>query len=381
MKYIAFYVSGHGFGHATRALQLCVRLLSSSHVSKIWIISAAPEFIFKSVLSNRCIYRNRLIDSGVIQTDAVTVDPDKSFEDLRYVMENKDTYISEEMDFLKKNDVSLVLTDASYIPIRAAKLLGTKRAVVSNFTWDHIYSAMLPYVQTTNQPLMKNYIRSITSDYSDANILFRLQGAAPIPFEKSVPIADIPIFGRKSVTPRSTLLSQNSIEPDTRILLVSFGGQEVNWGKLDTHIALPAGWVGVVCGLDESSSEKLPHTWKGLPKHAYIPDWVNAADAVLGKLGYGTCSEVIIHKKPMIYVPRMLSGEAELYGEEAGLYELMIDQGYGLVEMKKSEFSLGAWKASVSQAMEQLEVMRHRPLNENGDIIFVQSLENWYNES
>ena len=49
-KVICYYVSGHGFGHATRVNQVVHHLLLSKEVF-VHVISAAPSFIFQDLLT------------------------------------------------------------------------------------------------------------------------------------------------------------------------------------------------------------------------------------------------------------------------------------------------------------------------------------------
>ncbi|KAG0283241.1 hypothetical protein BGZ97_008619, partial [Linnemannia gamsii] len=101
-----YYVSGHGFGHATRVNQIITELLKSTTSSSssstsntaaslapptaiatkntegsystdntltstsrhtIYIVSDAPEFIFQDVTALGAKYRNAKVDAGVVQ--------------------------------------------------------------------------------------------------------------------------------------------------------------------------------------------------------------------------------------------------------------------------------------------------------------------------
>lgn len=66
---------------------------------------------------------------------------------------------------------------------------------------------------------------------------------------------------------------------------------------------LPEGWIAVVCGigscLDENSD--LPERFFVAPSDVYMPDITAMSDVLLGKLGYGTVSECLNTKTPLIY--------------------------------------------------------------------------------
>jgi L-arabinokinase len=68
-----------------------------------------------------------------------------------------------------------------------------------------------------------------------------------------------------------------------------------------------------------------------------MPDLVNAVDAVIGKLGYGTVSEILAHDVPMIYVQRTH------WNEQQYLLDLMHRHG-APIEMSMDDFNNGNWR-------------------------------------
>ncbi len=66
---------------------------------------------------------------------------------------------------------------------------------------------------------------------------------------------------------------------------------------------LPPGWIVIICGAgdDWGSKEHLPERMFIAPRNIYMPDLMVIGDVLLGKLGYGTCSEAIDSGTPFIY--------------------------------------------------------------------------------
>ncbi|KAF9579580.1 hypothetical protein BGW38_004106 [Lunasporangiospora selenospora] len=156
---------------------------------------------------------------------------------------------------------------------------------------------------------------------------------------------DVPMVVRMAVNTREDVMRMLGMDEHTiatkKMVLVSFGGQRLKqgWGN-----PLPEGWVGVICGLPVE--HELPEGFYRSPHGVYVPDLTRAADIVIGKLGYGTCSESIAHNKPLIYVSR------PQFIEEHGLTRMM--QSYGLpVEMTAEEFETGHWQRSILEADRQ----------------------------
>ncbi|KAF9103532.1 hypothetical protein BGX29_003231 [Mortierella sp. GBA35] len=153
---------------------------------------------------------------------------------------------------------------------------------------------------------------------------------------------DVPMVVRKAINTREDVLRALGVDEETirakKMVLVSFGGQRLKqgWGN-----PLPEGWIGVICGLPVS--HELPDGFYRSPHGVYVPDLTHAADIVIGKLGYGTCSECIAHDTALIYVSR------PQFIEEHGLIKMMIKHGLP-VEMTAEEFETGLWQRSILEA-------------------------------
>ncbi|KAF9541543.1 hypothetical protein EC957_002979 [Mortierella hygrophila] len=153
---------------------------------------------------------------------------------------------------------------------------------------------------------------------------------------------DVPMVVRKAINTRDDVLKALGVDEETirtkKMVLVSFGGQRLKqgWGN-----PLPDGWIGVICGLPVS--HELPAGFYRSPHGVYVPDLTHAADIVIGKLGYGTCSECIAHDTALIYVSR------PQFIEEHGLIRMMIKHGLP-VEMTAEEFETGLWQRSILEA-------------------------------
>lgn len=100
------------------------------------------------------------------------------------------------------------------------------------------------------------------------------------------------------------------------------------------------------------------------PSTTYIPDIINASDVVLGKCGYGICSEVVSSKTPLLYISR--TG----FAEEAGLIRMVDQLG---VEMPKDDYTSGNWLPWVMQAYDKrnLDTLQYES---NGSLFVASTL-------
>lgn len=92
---------------------------------------------------------------------------------------------------------------------------------------------------------------------------------------------------RKAARDRTKTLASLGLQylNDTKILLHCFGGHALN-APADTPL-LPEGWAYISQTID------IPPLFHKVSHDVHMPDLIEACDAVLGKLGWGTCSEVI----------------------------------------------------------------------------------------
>ncbi|KAI8884354.1 hypothetical protein K501DRAFT_332676 [Backusella circina FSU 941] len=403
-----FYVSGHGWGHATRANKIITELLKLKY--KVYIVSNAARFIFEQVIELGAIYRQAAIDGGVVQPLAYTVDRQKTIENLDNFISKRAAISSTEIEWLKSIQANCVLCDAPFLPCAAAKAISIPSVIVSNFTFDQVYLGLLSKENDALDQKLLELIDIVIADYRCANLLLRLPGAiripsfddspqlvpgenqvciingrSQIPFIESAPIQtpdsiverriiDVPLVYRKAIRTRQQVLNDLGIPGTHKILLLSFGGHLYDTSRWDVNAILPKDWICIVSGMTGDSIE-LPNGFYRASRDEYVPDLTNASDVVLGKLGYGTCSECVGHQKPFIYVPRTQ------FIEEYGLLKFMKDQG-SVVKLEQADFEDGRWKTAILKA-DSLSGTCDNPnkkISYDGGVVSAKIIDNYLNE-
>ncbi|TFK69693.1 hypothetical protein BDN72DRAFT_888220 [Pluteus cervinus] len=213
----AYYCSGHGYGHATRVSAFAAHLLSlnlqpnpsslSSHRPctlpkiEIHIASSAPPHVFSTSLALGAQYRHAFIDPVIVQPLAYSVDRDQSVAGLmEFLEENRAKEILDgEIRWLKDEiKADCVLSDAAFLGCLAAKLAGIPSILVTNFTFDSVYSYLstsllqdtpsIPRTTTTDSrdtpippPILSPLTSQLHTGYRHADLLILLPGAIPIP--------------------------------------------------------------------------------------------------------------------------------------------------------------------------------------------------------
>ncbi|OQU77002.1 hypothetical protein SORBI_3010G253200 [Sorghum bicolor] len=212
--------------------------------------------------------------------------------------------------------------------------MGVPSVCIGNFSWDFIYAE---YIMEAGYH-HRSIVWQIAEDYSHCDILLRLPGYGPMPAFRNV--IDVPLVVRGFRKSRSEVRKELGIEENAKVLIFNFGGQPAGW-KLKQEW-LPDGWICLVCGA--SDSQDVPPNFIKLAKDAYTPDVMAASDCMLGKIGYGTASEVLACKLPLVFVRR------DYFNEEPFLRNLL-EYYQNSIEMIRSDFLAGHWKPYLLRAL------------------------------
>ncbi|KAK2460945.1 hypothetical protein APHAL10511_007415 [Amanita phalloides] len=204
---IAYYCSGHGYGHATRVSAFACHLLKLADVERpviLYIISSAPRHIFVQSIACGARYRHAEIDPVIVQPLAYCVDRGKSVQILQNFLKKKDLLLAAERQWLLDIHANAVLSDAAFLGCQAAKLAGIRSILVTNFTFDSVYSYLsTPLLDSqpcledelfqktgtagnsidipVSHSILRPLVEQIHVGYRCADLLIRLPGHIPIP--------------------------------------------------------------------------------------------------------------------------------------------------------------------------------------------------------
>ncbi|XP_050259528.1 L-arabinokinase-like isoform X2 [Quercus robur] len=330
----AYYVSGHGFGHATRVVEVVRHLIRAGH--DVHMVTGAPDFVFTSeIQSPRLLFRKVVLDCGAVQADALTVDPIASLEKYSQMsVLPRASVLATEVQWLNSIKADLVISDVVPIACRAAADAGIRSVCITNFSWDFIYAE---YVMVAGSHY-QSVLQQIAEDYSHSEFVIRLPGYSPMPAFRGV--IDVPLVVRRLHKSREEVRKDLGVPDDVKLVIFNFGGQPAGWKMKEEY--LPAGWLCLVCGA--SDNQELPPNFIKLAKDVYTPDLIAASDCMLGKIGYGTVSEAMAYKLPFIFIRR------DYFNEEPYLRE-MLEYYQGGVEMARRDMLSGCWIPYLERAV------------------------------
>ena len=293
MTHIAAYITGHGFGHATRSAALLAALAARRPEVRITVISSAPEWLFRLNLPAPFGFRAQALDVGMIQRDAIRLDLDATLAACLRLLLEEPARIATEADFLRHERVDAVLADIPWAVFAAARQAGIPAVGVSNFSWDWIYAEYLPEC-----PEFGRVVASIREGYAEADLLLRLPFHGPC--DAFPVVRDIPMIARRARRPREAIRAALSLNGNRPVVLLSFGGFDIQGMDLAQVERLRD-----YCFL---TTQALPHPMRNVRvvslEGVTYEEVVAQADAVISKPGYGIVSDCLANRTPVLYTAR-----------------------------------------------------------------------------
>lgn len=289
---IVYYISGHGFGHAVRSIQIINELLGLGF--QVSIKSTAPAFLFKEGLSRPVEVVPERFDVGLWQVDNIRFDLQKTKEKVKELLGSTEMLIEKERTFLLDQGVSGIVCDIPFIPLAAAERIGLPAIGVGNFSWDWIYAF---YGKRDSE--WKALAERIREYYQAGGLLLRLPFHGDMSaFRK---IVDIPLVVRKSQKEKATIRQALGLPKDRKIGLIGYSQVELPQRAIKKIEPLSKEYLFLL---------RPPLNWKAsvfrrvVDEGVSFVDLVCAADFVIAKPGYGMVSDCLSHGTPIIFSDR-----------------------------------------------------------------------------
>jgi L-arabinokinase len=297
------YISGHGFGHASRTIEVLNVLAAREPRLRILVRSQVAPWLFRATAHPAVTVTPVACDTGAVQMGSLHVDVEETVRQAAAFMHGFPARVEAEAAALAAADATLVLADAPPLGIAAARAAGRPAVLLGNFTWDWIYAAY------TGGSSLADTIGQI---YATADLALRLPlhgGFATCPR-----IHDLPFIARRSRRDGAAVRQALGLPMDRPLALVSFGGYGVDQLDLAALARTPRygivmtgstplgdgtlqarGRVGSLIALDEPAMYARGYRYE---------DVVKAVDVVVTKPGYGIIAECAANDTALVYTAR-----------------------------------------------------------------------------
>ena len=317
---IVFYISGHGFGHASRSIEVINAILAQRPETRVGVRTSTPRWLFDLTIKGKVTYSTLECDTGVVQSDAVTLDEADSIRRAAAFHSDLVTRAASETRALRELGAGLIVGDIPPLAFAVGASAGIPSIGLGNFTWDWIY-ADYPRVR-----LAPSLLPTIRGAYAKASMALRLPMWGG--FESFSNVKDIPFVARHASRSREEVCKLLKIPSDKPIVLASFGGFGLAGIDADV-LAKSKKYTMVMTAMsplsrarrDAPAAEKKGSLVTINEEVMYnlgvrYEDLVGAAEAVVTKPGYGIVSECIANDSAILYTPRGHFPEYDVIVEE-----------------------------------------------------------------
>lgn len=298
---VVFYVSGHGFGHASREVEVINALAAARPDLHIVLRTTVSPSLLARTLRTPVTRLEGPCDVGVIQRDSVTHDDEATIREAVVFQATMADRVAAECARLGGLNVLAIVGDIPPMAFDVANRLQVPSIAISNFTWDWIY-------EWYSGPLLQapGLVGAIRRSYRTATYALELPLAGG--FEVFPHVTPIPFIARHAIHSRDETRRMIGVDPKRKTALLSFGGyglQRLDLSGLDCL----SDWTLVLTDRIVHPDTITPAQVKYLPESLFdtglrYEDLVAAADVVVTKPGYGIVSECVAHATPMLYTSR-----------------------------------------------------------------------------
>ncbi len=360
---IVFYVSGHGFGHASRAIEVINAVLARRPEARIGVRTSAPRWLFDLTVKGKITFSTLECDTGVVQIDALTLDEADTIRRAAAFHSDLVTRAASETRVLRELGAGLIVGDIPPLAFAVGAAAGIPSIGLGNFTWDWIY-ADYPRVR-----LAPSLLPAIRGAYAKASMALRLPMSAG--FETFSNVKDIPFVARHATRTREEVRKALRLPSDKPIVLMSFGGYGLP--GLDTDVLakskkytvittanLPVGRTRKETPLAERNGTFISVNEEAMYRAGVrYEDLVGAAEAVVTKPGFGIISECIANDAAVLYTSRGHFPEYEVLVEEMPKYLRAAFIG-------QEDLFAGKWESHLTKLLKQPRPKNYQKPEING---------------
>jgi L-arabinokinase len=308
---VLFFISGHGFGHASRQVEIINALARRAGPDlRVVIRSAVQPDLLARTLQAPYRLRPGAVDAGIVQSSSVAHDDEATVRAVVRFQEDYEARVAAEA--AAAAGVRLVVGDIPPLAFDVAARLGVPSVAIANFTWDWIYETH-PGLAAAAPDLLDR----IRAAYGRASLALELPFGAG--FDVFPEVRRIPLVCRRPTRSRADTRRRVGIPADRPTALLSFGGYglpSLNLSALDCL----ADWTIVTTDRSARPPSAVPagSSMVFIPESAFVPsgvryeDLVAAVDVVVTKPGYGIIAECIAAGTALLYTSRGAFREYDL---------------------------------------------------------------------
>jgi hypothetical protein len=332
---VAVVVSPHGFGHAARASAVMAALAARRPELEFHIVTTVPRWFFGQSVSSPFRLHRLTTDVGLVQRTPLDEDLTGTARRLDALLGDRSGALERLTRRIERLRCRLVIADISPLAIAAARRLGIPAVLIENFTWDWIYQGY-----TDIEPRLQAHAETLARLAATADLHIQTEPVCrPVGAAVTVP----PVARRPRLAP-GQVRRELGVPADGRVVLLTMGGIRWSYDRLELPARHGRAWFVVPGGAPTPSSAGrlvlLPFR-----SALFHPDLVQAADVVVGKLGYSTVAEVYHGSAAMAFVGRRRFRESAVLAD-------FVHRTRPSVEISEGDLRDGGWLRAVDRLLD-----------------------------
>jgi hypothetical protein len=310
---IVWYVSSHGFGHASRDIQVINEISRRRPGVRMAMRTLVPASFVEQSVTSQVELQPAETDTGVAQIDSLHIDESATARRAAVFHEDFNARAEAEAELLRQMRATVVVADIPPLACAAADRAGVPSVVLGNFTWDWIYAAY-PQFET----IAPGVVETIGASYARAAHALRLPLHGGFETMQTV-VRDIPFIARRSRRGRDEARRALGLSLTDTVVLASFGGHNLglDYGAIARSNPFRLLLTDYEYPRDADADSLVRVTRRNLADRGLkYEDLIAAADAVVGKPGYGIVSECIANGVAFLYALRGRFAEQDVFERE-----------------------------------------------------------------
>jgi hypothetical protein len=357
---IVFYISGHGFGHASRQIEVINAVHDVAPGVRIVVRTSAPRWLFDLTVRAPVTWLPAECDTGVVQIDSLRLDARETLRRADAFSAGLGQLATSEARLLAELGATLVVGDIPPLAFLAAHLAGLPAIAVGNFTWDWIYEAYTEEISA--HPRLLERLRTA---YAHAERALRLPlGGGFSAFDR---VESVPFIARRSRRSRAEVRARFDLPQGAPLVLASFGGyglRDIDLGalaRLHRYMVVVTAQVQAPRRGDDpagagptaaAGASALPPSVRFIDERAIYAagyryeDIVRAVDVVATKPGYGIIAECVANGAALLYTSRGRFVEYDVMVREMPRY---VRAGF----ISNEDLYSGAWEPALDALLAQ----------------------------
>ncbi len=173
---VAYFISSHGFGHATRACAVMAALRERVPGIRFEIFTQAPAWLFEDSVPGAFALHPMLTDVGLMQAGPLQEDIALTLQRLDEFLPFDPARVSGLAGQIGELGCRLVICDIAPLGLAVAREAGLRSVLVENFTWDWIYAGY-----AAEEPRLKPHIDYLEGAFALADYRMQTEPAVHAP--------------------------------------------------------------------------------------------------------------------------------------------------------------------------------------------------------